>query len=71
MKALLAMILVSVSFATGFTCSKNTPAPAEAPSQEQMAAPTDAPPAGDMGQPAEGQPADAGQGAPPAEGTGN
>lgn len=59
MKALVIVSLVALSFATGFTCSKNTPeaAPAE---QTQEAAPEAAP--------AEGTATEAAPEATPAEG---
>ncbi len=67
MKAILVMSLLALSFATGFTCSKNPPqeaAPAatstEAAPQEQMAAP-----AADAGAPAADQPAAGGTEAAP------
>lgn len=59
MKKLMALTLIALSFATGFTCSKQEAAevPAEAPAQEEMAAPAEemAPPAE---VPAEAPPAD-------------
>lgn len=51
--------LLALSFLTGFTCSKNTPAETTqqaAPAQEQMAAPT-APADATAAAPAQGQPA--------------
>lgn len=55
MKSIVVAALLALSFTTGFTCSKNTPAENATPAaQEQMAAPA---------APAEGQPA------APAEGT--
>lgn len=45
MTKLLVVSLLALSFATGFTCSKNAPqqaAPEAAPAQTEMAAPTDA-----------------------------
>ncbi len=66
MKKLLAVSLLALSFATGFTCSKN--APEATPTQEQMGtpAPTEAPAApADAAAPTEAAPA------APAEGTGN
>ena len=44
MTKLLVVSLLALSFATGFTCSKNAPQQAapEAPAQTEMAAPTDA-----------------------------
>lgn len=60
MKAILIMSLLALSFATGFTCSKNPPqepAPetsSEVAPQEQMTAPTESVPAQEV--PAEGQP---------------
>lgn len=41
MKKILAVTLLALSFATGFTCSKKAPEPMEsaAPAQEQMATP--------------------------------
>lgn len=58
MKKLLALTLIALSFATGFTCSKQEAAevPAEAPpAQEEMAAPAEEMPAE---VPAEAPPAD-------------
>jgi len=52
MKLIVAAALIALAFTTGFTCSKNTPAPeatapaeapAAAPAEGQMAPPTDAP----------------------------
>ncbi len=60
MKAILVMSLLALSFATGFTCSKNPPqeAPPETSSevapQEQMTAPMESAPSQEV--PAEGQP---------------
>lgn len=47
MTKLLVVSLLALSFATGFTCSKNAPQQAapEAPAQTEMAAPADAAPA--------------------------
>lgn len=63
MKTIVVAALLALSFTTGFTCSKNTPAePAAqtaAPAQEQMAQPA---------APAEGQPAAATAPAAPTEG---
>ncbi len=61
MNKLLVVSLLALSFATGFTCSKNAPTEAAAPAQTEMAAPaapTEAAPAA----PTEAAPA-----APPAE----
>jgi hypothetical protein len=54
MRTIIVAALLALSFTTGFTCSKNTPAESQPAAQEQMAAPA---------APAEGQPA-----APAAEG---
>ena len=73
MKTIVVAALLALSFTTGFTCSKNTPA--EAPAEQAApaeaapaaeAAPTEAAPA-DAAAPTEGAPADAA--AAPAEGT--
>lgn len=52
MKKIVLASVVALAFTTGFTCSKNTPAPeatpvTEAPAQEQMAAPAETAPAVD------------------------
>ncbi|MBS1971654.1 MAG: acylneuraminate cytidylyltransferase [Bdellovibrionales bacterium] len=59
MKSIVVAALLALSFTTGFTCSKNTPAENATPAaQEQMAAPA---------APAEGQAAPAEGAAPAAE----
>jgi hypothetical protein len=46
MKLVVVAALLALSFTTGFTCSKNTPAETAPAAQEQMAAPAEtAPPA--------------------------
>lgn len=42
MNKLLVVSLLALSFATGFTCSKNAPTEAAAPAQTEMAAPVSA-----------------------------
>lgn len=54
MKSIVVAALLALSFTTGFTCSKNTPAETAPAAQEQMAAPA---------APAEGQPAAPAEGA--------
>jgi hypothetical protein len=63
MKLTLAATLLALCFATGFTCSKNTPEAQDAApaTQEQMAVPTEGTPP-----PAEGAPAEAAPEAAPA-----
>ena len=62
MKAVVMAALVALAFTTGFTCSKNQPAPeaAAAPVEAAPAAPTEAAPAA----PAEAAPAEAAPAAP-------
>lgn len=57
MRTIVVAALLALSFTTGFTCSKNTPAESTPAAQEQMAAPA---------APAEGQPAAPAEGAAPA-----
>lgn len=45
MKSIIISALVALAFTTGFTCSKNQPAPEAAPAVEAPAAPADAAPA--------------------------
>lgn len=45
MKLVVVAALLALSFTTGFTCSKNTPAETAPAAQEQMAAPAEAQPA--------------------------
>lgn len=67
MRKLMIVALIALPFATGFTCSKQTPPPTPAempaPSQEQMGAPAEQP----ATPPAEGAPATP----PPAEDAGH
>ncbi len=45
MRLVIVAALLALSFTTGFTCSKNTPAETAPAAQEQMAAPAEATPA--------------------------
>lgn len=67
MKMLLALVTLSLAFATGFTCSKQQAVEEAPPAQEEMmqetAPPAEMPPA--EGMPAEGAPAT--ETAPPAD----
>lgn len=65
MKTIVVAALLALSFTTGFTCSKNTPAESTPAAQEQMAAP--AAPAEGAAAPAEGAAAPAADATPAAE----
>lgn len=62
MKTVVVAALLALSFTTGFTCSKNTPAESTPAAQEQMAAPAEGAAA-----PAEGAAAPAADATPAAE----